>query len=134
MGSFKIFFGKESLGTQKMTALLREVLKCMQKFKARMVLDEEFASKFLYAVDTRVQYWLQECRKARERYEVNDRILDFDDLIRDVLFNRSIGELPPSFTSVQRVEANAAPSREVMHPPDQRRRRGKMRMISMSAK
>jgi hypothetical protein len=47
--------------------------------------DVEFAAEFIYAMEIRIQSWLGECQKFNDRSMVNDRIVDFDPLIKMVL-------------------------------------------------
>jgi len=50
-------------------------------FKAKERLDEEFPAKFLLAVDTRNQFWLNDCKLAKNRDEVEDSIIDLQPLV-----------------------------------------------------
>jgi hypothetical protein len=97
LGAFKIFFGPDSLGSMSIQDLHKEVSENRMHFRAKIACDKKFAAKFLFAVDTKVQRWLDHCKHATDRSEVDDRILNFGPMIEDVLDNRFNVELPASF-------------------------------------
>jgi hypothetical protein len=92
-----IFLGELSVGSQCLRALLTMVEGNRTTFKARTIADEEFYSKFLFAVDSRYQIWLRENRKALNRNEVNDNIIDFSPVVSQILFSCFQVNLPPTF-------------------------------------
>jgi hypothetical protein len=92
-----IFLGELSVGSQCLCALLTMVEANRTTFKARAIADEEFYSKFLFAVDSRYQIWPRENRKALNRNEVNDNIIDFSPVVSQVLFSCFQVNLPPTF-------------------------------------
>ncbi len=59
-----ILFGEPSVGSQCLKALANIKNRNKSIFKAKERLDEEFPAKFLLAVDTRVQIWLNDCKSA----------------------------------------------------------------------
>ena len=77
-------------------------------FKAKENLDEEFASKFLLAVDTRFQMWLKQCRIARIRSDVDDSIIDFAHLVSQVFFGSFHITLPPTFKMKAPIDDSAS--------------------------
>jgi hypothetical protein len=58
---------------------------------------QKFPAKFLFAMDSRFQLWLKDCRKATSQNEVNDSLINFSALISNVLFSSFHMELPPTF-------------------------------------
>jgi hypothetical protein len=92
-----IFLGELSVGSQCLRALQTMVEANRTTFKARAIADEEFYSKFLFAVDSRYQIWLRENRKARKCNEVNDNTIDFSPIVSQVLFSCFQINLPPTF-------------------------------------
>ena len=72
----KIFFGELSVGSQCFGVLLNMINHHKSTFKAKERLDEQFAAKFLFAVDTRNQLWLKECKSAKNRDKVDDSIIN----------------------------------------------------------
>jgi hypothetical protein len=59
-GLINIFFGQFSVAHQAITALIKQVEKCKSAFKARERADQKFCCKFMYAVNTRFQLWLED--------------------------------------------------------------------------
>ncbi len=76
-----IFFGDLSVGSQSLRALLRMMENNKSTFKARECTDKKIPAKFLFAVNSRFQLWLKDCRKATSQNEVNDSLIDFSALI-----------------------------------------------------
>jgi hypothetical protein len=76
-GLINIFFGQFSIAHQAVTALTKQVEKCKSAFKARDRADQKFCCKFMYAVNTHFQLWLEDCMTATMRTNVDDTILDF---------------------------------------------------------
>jgi hypothetical protein len=67
-------------------------------FKAKERLDEEFPVKFLLAIDRRIQIWLNDCKLAKNRDEVDDSIIDFQPFVNQVIFGSFHMILPPTFS------------------------------------
>jgi hypothetical protein len=81
-----IFFGKESMRTGKLKYLLLLVGCNKKSFCDQIALDKFFATKFLFAIDRRVQRWLRMCEQARDScIQVNNNILNFNNLLDQVL-------------------------------------------------
>ena len=71
-----------------------------------ITLDEWFAACFLFVIDQRFQCWLNKCKHAQIlRANVNDRIIDFSNVIELVLNGTFTMPLLPSF---QRINSKAA--------------------------
>jgi hypothetical protein len=92
-----IFLGPLSFGSCALCSLQTLVENSRSTFKAQERLDEEFNSKFLYAIDLRMQTWLKQCKTAAVRHEVDDNIINFYPLISEVLFGSFHINLPPTF-------------------------------------
>ncbi len=92
-----ILFGKLSVGSQCLKALLNMMSHYKSIFKAKERLDKEFPAKFLFAVDTRFQIWLNNCKSAKFRNKVDDSIINFRPLINQVIFGSFNMNLPPNF-------------------------------------
>ncbi len=71
-------------------------------FRDQIALDNFFLAKVLFAVDKRIQNWLKMCELAHIlRSQVNDKVLDFEDLVDNVL-NRTFNlKLPTTFKMQQ---------------------------------
>jgi hypothetical protein len=82
----------------------------------QIALDKFFAARFLFAVDRRVQRWLRMCEAATmTRSSINDNVLNFDDLLEQVLNGSFYMNLPASFKKIEvepKIEAtsNAKPA------------------------
>ncbi len=96
-----IFFGEDSVCTLNLNQLLTMIGRNKKSFRDQIALDEFFAAKFLFAFDKQVQCWLRSCESTHNSHtQVNDRILQFEDLI-DTVLNRTFHlNLPPSFAKV----------------------------------
>jgi hypothetical protein len=96
-----IFFGEDSICTTSMRQLLLIVNRQKKSFCDQIALEDFFVAKFLFALDMRVQRWLLSCKQAvNSCTEVNDRVLNFKDLINDVLNSTFNLSLPPAFKKV----------------------------------
>jgi hypothetical protein len=98
-GLIQIFFGQFSVAYQGISALMNHVKRCKSAFKARERSDQKFCCKFMYAVDTRFQLWLEDCMTATQRNRVDDTILNFRGLIEQVRFGTFELKLPSSFAA-----------------------------------
>ena len=56
-----------------------------------------YAAKILFALDTRLQRHLEDCRMADDRSEVDESILNLSEILVDVQNGRFFMDLPPSF-------------------------------------
>ncbi len=84
-----IFLGELSVGSQCLRALQTMVETNKTTFRAREIADEQFYSKFLFAVNQRFQIWLRQCRTARNCNEVNNNTIDFSPIVLQVLLDAS---------------------------------------------
>jgi hypothetical protein len=107
--STKIFFGYLSIGSQYFEALLNMISLYKTTFKAKERLGEQFAAKFLFAVDTRNQLWLKDCKSAKNRDEVDDSTIDFRSLMSQVNFGSFHMSLPPTFQMKTLNESKTGP-------------------------
>ena len=91
-------FGKLSVGSQCLKVLSNMINRYKTTFKAKERLDEEFPAKFRFAVDTRFQVWLNDCKSAKFCNEVDNLIIHFQPLINQVIFDSFNMTLPPTFS------------------------------------
>ena len=96
-GASCIFFGTGSLISDRISSLESAIENHKLSFELQTSNDNSFPTKFLYAIDTKVQRWLLQCKEARARDEVNDRIIEFDHLVNMVLDQMFHMQLPPCF-------------------------------------
>ena len=95
----KSFMGNDSLLSKKLRDLKDDVMKHKPTFLSRQRSDQTFATQFLFAVDVRVQRWLESCMTSRHRSDVNDNFINFNNLIEQVLYHTFTLKLPASFKS-----------------------------------
>ncbi len=96
-----IFFGKESICTARLNQLVLFVGRNKKNLHDQIAMDKFFAAKFLLAVNRRVQRWLRMCENCMlTRTSVNDKVIDFGDLLEHVLNGTFVTTLPPSFKVV----------------------------------
>jgi hypothetical protein len=75
-GLISIFFSRYSIPHQAIISIIQLIEQSKQSFKAQVCTDTEFCCKFMYAVDTRFQLWLEDCMTATRRDRIDDNILD----------------------------------------------------------
>ena len=107
-GASQIFFGRESAGSAGLRDLVRKVCHYKSTLKVKCAVDKSFAAQVVYAVDTKIQRWLGECKTARDRSEVNDEIVDFNIVVNDILDNRFTVILPLAFKHTENVETSSS--------------------------
>ena len=111
----RIFFGKESVLTECLNQLHLEIARNKSSFKNEIALDKFFVTKFMFAIDQRVQRWLKLCKRAENsRNKVNDKCLDLDEVIEQVLNGTFTMTLPPAFMKVK-TEASEKKDAEGKH-------------------
>eukprot|EP00957_Ditylum_brightwellii_P043552 3302133-Ditylum_brightwellii.AAC.1 len=71
------------------------------QFMTKFAMYAMFPSKIPYTVDARIQRWLVECQYAQDQSEVYDRILEFKEIIDNVVNNRLHFTLSSSFTMIE---------------------------------
>jgi len=97
-----ILFGKESVCTVKLDQLVLLVGRNKKALCDQITLDKWFAAKLLFALDKRVQRWLQSCKNATvSRSHVTDYILDFENLLEQVFNGNFHIVLPMSFKKIE---------------------------------
>ena len=64
------------------------------RFEEAQVRDTSFAGKIGYALDTRVQCWLNQCKINAERELVDESLINFDSIINSVITDSFVQELP----------------------------------------
>jgi len=98
-GLCQMFFGKFSWPSASMQSLLESLEKNKSSFRARERTDTRFCSKFMYAVDTRYQLFLEDCMTATTRDRVDDGTLNFNPMIEMVRYGTFDCRLPSVFSS-----------------------------------
>jgi hypothetical protein len=124
-----VFFGKLSVGSQCLRALLRMMENNKSTLKARERTDEKFPAKFLFTVDSCFQLWLKDCRKAASQNKVNNSFINFPALISNVLLGLFHMKLPSTFAMKDHTPKPAATGKGggKQSEPDDNKEGGKKR-------
>jgi hypothetical protein len=113
--ALSIVFGEECVCMDKLKYLLLLVGHNKMSFCNQIALDNLFAAKFLFAINRRVQRWLRMCEQASiSCTQVHDNILNFNDLLDQVLNGSFQMNLLASFKKIMKSPQNA-PSVEPKH-------------------
>ena len=109
-GCAAFFFGD----TSKLPSALAHLINLMAThcitFEAKQIKDKIFFTKFAYQVFTRVFRWLQQCAQELDQENVDDSLLDFKDLVNQVLNDQLQQVLPSTFKSENEEEEFILPS------------------------
>jgi hypothetical protein len=97
-GTCDIFFGKHSVATASIIALISVVEKYKQPFKAKAIEEGNLARKFVFAVDKQMQVWFESISQAKVRSDVDDSTLNFLGLVDSVQNGNFVQSLPPTFS------------------------------------
>ena len=100
-GANEIMFGELSASSKGLTSLLQQLKLNKAVIKPMMEANKDLAAQFLFAIDIKIQRWLGQCKHAKDRSEVDDRLVDFKDLMDEVLDQKFSRVLPPSFSQPQ---------------------------------
>jgi hypothetical protein len=92
-----IMAGEENPISKGIESLLNEIKDNSLEFESLIEADVSYAAKILYAVDTRTQRFLLQCKRKQDREEVNERLVDFSDLADSCLSQSFNISLPPAF-------------------------------------
>jgi hypothetical protein len=97
----EIFFGKENVCSTSLRQLLITIGRNKKTFQDHIALDDLFVAKFMLAVNRRFQCWLGMCgRETVSRSQVNDRVLQFDSIMEDILNGQFNLTLPVTFKKI----------------------------------
>jgi len=101
----EVFFGDESVCSTSLRQLLITISRNKKTFRDHITLDDLFVAKFMLAVDRIIQRWFGMCERATvSRSQVDDRVLQFDSLMEDILNGQFIMTLLP--TTFKKVQGN----------------------------
>ena len=100
--AYEIVTGDDSKVVEQLSEFGTELKRVKQKIKAKFVVDRRIGAKILFAADGKLQNYLENCRMAEDRTEVDDFILNFKEIVRNIANNRFFVDLPPLFTSEEK--------------------------------
>jgi hypothetical protein len=117
-GLSSILFGKKSSLPGSLRQLHSEMGLNRLLLKGKVKTDPTLIAKLMFAVDNRVQLWFGYLRRASDREDVNDSILDFAVIVNEIVLDQFRVVLPPIFAAVK--ERN-----EVLQPLLKKPKKGK---------
>ena len=91
------FFSKWSLLSSKLLEVHNQLVCHYPIYKASLVKDHLFTAKFLFAIDTRIQLWLKMCEIKEFREDVDDKLLNFNEVLNQVILRTFSITLPTCF-------------------------------------
>ena len=97
LGLVCIFFGDESILANSLKKFIEILSQHTLTLEAAQFRDKLFATKLGYVVDTRAYRWLQQCQAYDNRQEVNDNLIQFENIVEQVLTDSFIQILPVTF-------------------------------------
>ena len=117
------FFSKWSLLSSKLLEVHNHLVRHYPIYEASLAEDQLFTAKFLFAIDTRIQIWLKMCEIKEFREDVDDKLLNFDEVLNQVIFRSFNITLPPS---IQHVFEKKQPKRfdQDVDGPGPKRKKG----------
>jgi hypothetical protein len=111
----KFFFGEFSLLSQALTKIHNHIVHNRTTYISIFAQDSMFIAKYLFAIDTRVNLWLESCEECQMRDEVDDDLINFSEILNQVRIRNFDYKLPPSIRKV--VEKQPSPDKIGSGPP-----------------
>ena len=96
IGAACFFFGHNSLLPQRLDQISQHVKRNMWIYESLQYSNRYFATQFLFAIDNKVNVWLQDCELVSCREDVNDSLIDFSDELNKVVMHQFHIHLPKS--------------------------------------
>ena len=119
-GLGSILFGRNSSLPTSLKQLCLEMEMNRLLLKGKVKTDPSLIAKLMYAVDNRVQLWFGYLRRASDRKDVNDSILDFPVIVNEVVLDQFRVVLPATFTTSRTKEGD-----DQQQPSVKRQKKGK---------
>ena len=91
-----LFFTEQSLLTIGLRSWRPEISRNLIAYESQALQDPEFIARILTAIDTRVNCWLNDCTTKTLRCGVDDELIDFSDMHRQIRTRQFSFSLPPS--------------------------------------
>ena len=102
----KFFFGDYSLLSQALIKAHNHIVHNRTTYLSLHSQDKLFIAKFLFAIDTRVNLWLESCEECQMRDEVDDDLINFSEILNLVRIRNFEYKLPPSIRKVVEKDKN----------------------------
>jgi hypothetical protein len=97
-GLISILFGNKSTIRVKIGQALVSIKKEVSTIKVQIASNFRYPAKILYAFKICIQRWLRLCKQEVDRSTINDRIINMDPIIEQILNSSLMINLPPIFT------------------------------------
>ena len=95
------FFSTESsFAFRFLITLIERVKSHLTVLESAQHQDNLFVTKFCFALDTRFFRWMEQCKQAKDREDVNDRLLNFSTMLDSVLVDQFYQTLPSTMKLV----------------------------------
>ena len=110
-GLAAILFGKKSSLPRALRLLHQEMELNRLLLKGKVKNDPGLIAKLMFAVDNRIQLWFGYLRRASDREDVSDAIINFTLIMNEVVLDQFHVVLPPTFTlsKTKEVEEDVQP-------------------------
>ena len=113
----KFFFVIYSLLSQALIKVHNHIIQNRTTYLSLSFQDKMFISKFLFAVDTRINLWLESCEESQMRDEVDDDLINFSEILSQVRVRNFDYKLPPSIRKVAETNKDSKESARDRSPP-----------------
>ena len=114
----KFFFGEFSLLSQALTKIHNHIVHNRTTYISILSQDSMFIAKYLFAIDTRVNLWLESCEESQMRDEVDDDLINFSEILNQVRIRNFDYKLPPSIRKVAKKQPS--PDHSGSGPPSKK--------------
>ena len=126
-GLNQIFLGKRAMSTQGVWDFYKSVKQNESQLKHACNEDIPLPTNICLALCSKVQIWLGQCEIAKDRSELNDIIVNFDNILEDIWDNRFTVNLPSVFKIITNrnppAVENAFTGGKVQHKKGQKKKR-----------
>ena len=96
----KFFFSEDSLLSNRLTQVYNHMINHRITYMSMAHQDKFFIAQFLFALDTRINLWLESCESCKFRDEVDDSLIDFTEILHQVRTRNFSHKLPLSIREV----------------------------------
>ena len=93
----KIFFGENSFLSISLSNVYNHIVKYRTIYRSILYQDKMFISQFMFAIDTRINLWLESCEEKEFREDIDDELIDFTEELQKVRTRNFSHILPLSF-------------------------------------
>ena len=119
----KFFFSDDSLLSNKLTQVYNHIIRHRITYMSMAHQDRFFIAQFLFALDTRINLWLESCESCKFRDEVDDSLIDFTEILHKVRTRNFSHKLPLSIREVLNEETRQNEGKPDNMGPLQKRQR-----------